>query len=292
MARDYDALLVDLDGTLVTESGGVHPATALALTRAEASGIHVMIATGRSTISTLPIVRALGLKTPALVFNGAALYCPVRERLLEERVLSNRTLRKALAFGRDHDLVTVLMTGDRKLASPPRDALESAALAGLHQLEIVPREALDAEFVIRVTYFSCNHASSLALAEDVERAIGEPVYTTHFPLAALASHRGSPLTVLDLHPPCRGKAEGVRILAERFGVPPERVVAVGDASNDVPMFEAAGLAVAMQNSMPEALAAADRVIGDNDGPAIAELVEELFFAREGTREGSRETSRA
>ena len=227
------------------------------------------------------------MKTPALVFNGAALYCPVHERLLEERVLSNRTLRKALAFGREHDLVTVLMTGDKKLASPPRDALESAALAGLHQLQVVPRDELDAEFVIRVTYFSRNHATSLLLAEDVERAIGEPVYITHFPLNALASHRMSPLAVLDLHPPCRGKAEGVRILGERFGIAPERIVAVGDASNDVPMFEAAGLAVAMQDSMPEALAAADRVIGDNDGAAIAELVEELFFARADSREPSR-----
>ncbi len=56
-----------------------------------------------------------------------------------------------------------------------------------------------------------------------------------------------------------------------------RIVAVGDATNDIPMFEAAGLAVAMEGSMRETLAAADRVIGSNGSTALAELVEELFL---------------
>jgi hydroxymethylpyrimidine pyrophosphatase-like HAD family hydrolase len=43
------------------------------------------------------------------------------------------------------------------------------------------------------------------------------------------------------------------------------------------MVLAAGLGVAMQNSMPELLEQADRVIGDNEGAAIAGLIEELFL---------------
>ena len=60
------------------------------------------------------------------------------------------------------------------------------------------------------------------------------------------------------------------------GIPAERVVCVGDATNDLPMFEAAGLSVAMGDGMPEALAAADRVIGASDTDAISELIKELF----------------
>jgi hydroxymethylpyrimidine pyrophosphatase-like HAD family hydrolase len=69
----------------------------------------------------------------------------------------------------------------------------------------------------------------------------------------------------------------VRFARERWSIPAERIVAVGDATNDIPMFEAAGLAVAMESGMPEAVAAADRVIGDNGTTALAELVEELFL---------------
>lgn len=274
--RSYDALLVDLDGTLLDDSNRIHPRTRAALRGAEAAGVRVMIATGRSTISTRPVLEELGLETPALVFNGAGLWCPREERMLEERVLGPRTLARALEFGRTRDLLTVLMASDRKYACVPKTPLEEDALRGLHGLEILPRDELRGENIVRVTFYSETHADSLALAADVRASLDAPVYVTHFPLSWLASHRDNQASCLDLHPPCRGKAEGLRILAERYEIPPERVVAVGDASNDIPMFEAAGLAVAMEGSMRETLAAADRVIGPNGSTALAELVEELF----------------
>jgi len=83
--------------------------------------------------------------------------------------------------------------------------------------------------------------------------------------------------VVDLQPPCRGKAEALRVLEEQYGIPRERVVAVGDATNDLPMLAAAGLSVAMGDGMPEARRAASRIIGGHDSTAIAELVEELFL---------------
>lgn len=274
--RSYDALLVDLDGTLLDDSNRIHPRTRAALRGAEAAGVRVMIATGRSTISTRPVLEELGLETPALVFNGAGLWCPREERMLEERVLGPRTLARALEFGRTRDLLTVLMASDRKYACVPKTPLEEDALRGLHGLAILPRDELRGENIVRVTFYSETHADSLALAADVRASLDAPVYVTHFPLSWLASHRDNQASCLDLHPPCRGKAEGLRILAERYEIPPERVVAVGDASNDIPMFEAAGLAVAMEGSMRETLAAADRVIGPNGSTALAELVEELF----------------
>jgi Cof subfamily protein (haloacid dehalogenase superfamily) len=277
-ARDYDALVLDLDGTLLDERGALPAGTAGALHAAAALGVRVMIATGRSNLSSHALLVELGLDTPAIVFNGAGLYCHRRSRLLEERTLSNRTLARTLAFARAHGHLPVLMCAERKLALAPRNAAEEAALALMTGLEIVGPEALAAEYVIRVTLFSTRHARSEQFAEELEAAVGLPLYTTHFPLSALASHRASPLHVLDIHPPCRGKGEALRVLEEQYGIPPARVVAVGDASNDIPMFELAGLSVAMGNSMDEAKAAARRVIGSNDGRAIAELVEELFLA--------------
>ena len=116
-----------------------------------------------------------------------------------------------------------------------------------------------------------------AIASRAFRA--QPLHVTHFPLQALATHRGSPLLVADVQPPCRGKAEALRVLAERYGIPAAEVVAIGDADNDLSMLEAAGLAVAMENSMPRVLALAGRVIGNNNSDTIAELVEELFDGR-------------
>ena len=277
-ARDYDALLLDLDGTLLDDLGRIPGRTAEALRAASAQGVRVMVATGRSNLSAHDLLVELALEAPAIVFNGAGLYCARRQRLLEERTLSNRCLQRTLEFARALGHLPVLMCADRKLALAPRDAEEQAALALMTGLQIVSAQDLVAEYVMRVTLFSTRHASSEQFAAELEAAVGLPLYMTHFPLNALPSHRSSPLHVLDIHPPCRGKGEALRVLEELYEIPRARVVAVGDATNDIPMFELAGLSVAMENSMSEAKLVAQRVIGSNNGPAIAELVEELFLA--------------
>jgi len=272
----YQALLLDLDGTLITDEGGVRPRTLGALQDAHARGVRVMIATGRSELGVSPVLDELAMDTPAVVFNGAGLFCPVERRLLEERLLSARVIARCFEYAERSRLMPVIQVAGAKYAPHPRDAQEERALRGLEGLSYVPFGELPREYVIRVTFFSDRHADSDALAAEIEESIAQPLHLTHFPLNALAAHRESALYVVDVQPPCRGKGEALRVLEERYGIASERVVAVGDADNDLPMLERAGLSVAMRNSMPRVLARAQRVIGDNNSDAIAELVEELF----------------
>ena len=151
------------------------------------------------------------------------------------------------------------------------------AVRGLHQLQSVSREALRKDYTIRVTFIGERHTDSEEFEREVAEHIGLPTYLTHFPLAMLPGLADSPMSCVDVHPPCRGKAEALRVLEERYGVPPERAVAVGDAPNDEPMIQAAGLGVAMGSGVESTRAVADRIIGDHDGPALAELVHELFL---------------
>ena len=90
--REYDALLLDLDGTLLTSEERVHPETAGALDQARAAGVHLMVVTGRSKVATLPVLEELRVDTRTVIFNGAAVYCPAEARLVEERTLSNRAV--------------------------------------------------------------------------------------------------------------------------------------------------------------------------------------------------------
>jgi Cof subfamily protein (haloacid dehalogenase superfamily) len=276
--RLYDALVLDLDGTLLDERSQIHPENRAALEAAVAAGARVMIATGRSSLSAHPVLESLDLDTPAIVFNGAGLYSARDRRMIEERILSKRSLQRTLAFGAARGLSTVVMRADAKFATRPRDACEESALALMTGLQFVERDALEVEFAMRVTLFSRDHAESGAFGAEVGQAVDQPLYLTHFPLSVLASHRESPLHVVDVQPPCRGKAEAMRVLEEHYGIPPARVVAVGDATNDLEMFAAAGLSVAMGDGMQEARDAARRVIGGQNSTAIAELVEELFLA--------------
>lgn len=272
----YRALVLDADGTLLDDGGAIRPRTLERLRAAAARGVRVMLATGRSELGALPVLRELGFDTPALVFNGAGLFCPVEERLLEHRLLDVEVVRRAFRWAEREDLMLMVSQVGAKWVSHPRDEHEERAVRLLEALHTVERHELPQHGLLRVTVFSRRHGDADGFASSFSAEVGTDGYLTWFPLDVLADQRGNVLQVVDLQPPCGGKGEALRFLAERYGIAAEQVVCVGDASNDVPMLEAAGLGVAMANAMPVALAAADRVIGDNNSDALADLVDELF----------------
>jgi hydroxymethylpyrimidine pyrophosphatase-like HAD family hydrolase len=127
-SRRYDALLLDHDGTLLDHEGRVNPRNLAALREAERAGVRVVVATGRSSLGAREVIDELGLRSPTALFNGAAIWCPSAGRLIEERVVANRTLARALEYGAALDLLTVVMCADRKLSIEPRSNDEATAL--------------------------------------------------------------------------------------------------------------------------------------------------------------------
>ena len=69
------------------------------------------------------------------------------------------------------------------------------------------------------------------------------------------------------------KGAGLRALCEVMNIDPRDTVAIGDDDVDLPMFEVAGLSIAMGNADPAVRAAADIVTksADEDGVAAALL---------------------
>jgi Cof subfamily protein (haloacid dehalogenase superfamily) len=278
MARDYDALVLDIDGTLLDDSEHLSERTRSAIAAARAAGVVVMLATGRSHDGARPWLKELALDTPAVVFNGAAVFDPGQDRLIETVELSIALVDDLLAYAAAHQLLPVLARAERQYVRQPQ-AHELALLRGYRNLVTVANDALPRDQALRVTLYSLQHKDSLTLLEDLQRPIaGRPVYCTHFPLSELAHSRDSRAQVVDVQPACDGKALALQLLARRYGIQKERVVAVGDAPNDLPMLEIAGLGVAMGNARPEVKLAAKRVIGHNDSDALASLIEELFGA--------------
>jgi 5-amino-6-(5-phospho-D-ribitylamino)uracil phosphatase len=276
-SRSYDALVLDIDGTLLDDSERVPARTFAALDRARAAGVHLMLATGRSNGGVRPVLQELALDTPAIVFNGAAVYCPREDRLLESYTLNEAMVVRVLAHAGRTGLLPIVARADGQYARPGATPEERRVLESFRRLASMSLEEMPTEQAVRMTLLSENHADSLTLYTEIKRVVAEPAYMTHFPLASIASMRSSPVQVVDVQPVCEGKAEALRFLSQRFGIPSERVVCVGDADNDNHMLRAAGLGVAMGNATPGARAAAHRVIGDNNSSALAELIEELFL---------------
>lgn len=275
--RSYDALVLDVDGTLLDDDDNIPPRTHRALELARAKGVRVMLATGRSSGGVRPVLRALELDTPAVVYNGAAVYGPAEDRLIEKYTLPEAMVLRVLAHAAHTRLLPIVARPDGQFARPGQTPEERRVLKAFQKLAEISEDSLPTEGAIRLTLLSENHRDSLVLYTEIERVVAEPAYMTHFPLAALAAFRDSAVQVVDVQPACAGKAEAFRVLEARYGIPKSRVVCVGDAGNDLPMLLEAGLGVAMGNATPDAKSAARRIIGDNNSNALALLIEELFL---------------
>lgn len=79
-------------------------------------------------------------------------------------------------------------------------------------------------------------------------------------------------TSLEITPAGMSKGTGVMWLAKQLGIPRERVGAVGDSGNDLPLLQAVGVPVAMGNAYPEVKAVCRFEVADNEHHGCAEVV--------------------
>ena len=78
---------------------------------------------------------------------------------------------------------------------------------------------------------------------------------------------------------CRyDQAANLRALAERLGIPREKVMALGDNGNDVTMLQYAGVSVAMGDGSPEAKAAARFLTAPHDQNGLAQAVRQYALS--------------
>ena len=66
-------------------------------------------------------------------------------------------------------------------------------------------------------------------------------------------------------------------LADRLGIKADQIVAFGDSENDITMLRAAGLGVAMANSLDITKNAADDITLSNDDDGVAVYLEKLLL---------------
>ncbi|GAB3109363.1 HAD family hydrolase [Janibacter alkaliphilus] len=260
-------ICLDLDGTTLTHAGELRPAVAEAVAAVVAAGHHVVVATGRSVVATVPVLQALGLSTGwAVCSNGAVTVrldpsAPQGWSVADEDVVTFdpapvlTRLREVLPDA----LVAVeeLGVGFRLSAPYPADELQG-------EQTVVPWEELLAHPTTRVTLRQ-PEATSEEFVEIVERAglhgVGYAVGFTAW---------------LDVNPEGVSKGSAVEIVRRRLGVEPSRTVAVGDQRNDLEMLAWAARGVAMGNAPAEVQEVADEVTGDVDDDGLATVLRSLL----------------
>ena len=263
----FDGILLctDMDGTLLRNDKSISAENLQAIEYFKREGGFFTFVTGRVSFLTENFCKTVSPNAPFGCVNGAGLYDHVRREFLWRQPLPPAAKILSAAVERQVPEAGILIYSDTD-AWFCKDTPEGAALRKRNHIpERFCTIAEVPEPVVK-TSFVCGSPEVMARVEAVLRAL---------PLAEEMTLVCSEQTLFEILPKGIGKGKAIEKLREFYGERIRLTVAVGDYYNDIPMLEAADLAVAVANAVPEAKAAADYVTVSNEEHAIAQVIADL-----------------
>lgn len=274
----------DLDGTLLRPDASLSAYARDALNRMIDAGLLFTVASARSAFSMRGILDGLRLPLPVIEHNGAYV-----TRLWEQHTLVSRPMCRLAALdlvaeglARGVAPVVSTLTPEGQRVYVPTEALnegqrwfwEDRRRVGDTRVRphVQPAELPD-ETLMGLTFIALRHTLEplAALARDGVRS---PVQSYFY-----QNNYNPGWHWLTVHAPEATKAHGLRWLAEHLGVPLSHATVFGDEINDLPMFGAAGEAIAVDNAVPAVRRAATRVIGGHDDDSVVRYLEAVMEGR-------------
>lgn len=252
---------LDLDGTLLGPDGDLTPGAAEAIARAREAGLRVVLNTGRPMTEAGYFARKAGCDNLVSCLGGALLGDAQTGAELRRWDIPEPWGSRALEICLGRGLEITIFSGNQVVLDPfsKESLLRTYPYPEFHGSAIVTEDPLAymKERNMPVTkihgdWGPCPRAELEGL-EKVELTTSTP---TDFEIIPRGVNKGSTLALIAL----------------MYGIPLEQCAAVGDSENDLPMLEAAGLAIAMGNAPEHVRAAAQRVVDTNAQGGVVQAI--------------------
>lgn len=237
---DIDAIFFDMDGTLLESKIGLSKKTKYLIKALEANEIIPVIATGRSYEALTPIKEELGITSPVICYNGAALVNGKTGETMTETGLSDEITRKAIEFSREKKIQWVGYASGRLVYEKEEDwakrYIERVKIKG-HLINPEEENSLNFTKALILDH----HPEKLAnLRKRLEKEFGNAVSLTMSNPQYLEIMEGGV-----------NKGNGVKDLCKLMKWPLEKTMAFGDGMNDLEMLQTTGIGVVMENGAEE-----------------------------------------
>ena len=265
-------IALDLDGTLLSPEGTVHPMERDAIQQARRAGVAVALATGRAVRDTLPYAHAAGGVDWLITENGARIQSMTGEPLYAH-AMPVETLMLLLRLCREYGVEPCLYGTELVWQGAICRAFHDNMMKitgrplpiELDHFRLVEEDTQWDALIHKTIYKAIVYGD----AADLDAWLDALARTEQF-TAEPSIFCGMKNIEINL----RGtdKGDSLLRLAEHLNLTREQVMACGDSDNDRAMIQDAGLGVAMANAPEHIKKAADVVTDTNVQHGVAQAV--------------------
>jgi Cof subfamily protein (haloacid dehalogenase superfamily) len=268
----YRLIALDVDGTILDDQHRLSDLTRDAIIQAQRHGARICLATGKLLDSVSFLIEALHLTGWQITCNGAALMDVESRVAIESWPLDAETFAAALAVVRAvaPDQAIAMYTSEAIYTDDTSGALDRV-LAAYHEPalhHVVRLEDLDLP------------ALKFLMQGDADR-LAELYKRLSAALDGRATVFRTTADFVEIVAPGVSKGCALTTLAEARGVTRGEIVAIGDGENDLPLFEASGVRIAMANAMLALRDRADVITATANQSGVAHALAALGLATAG-----------
>ena len=263
MVSTIDLIALDLDGTLLDPDEAISPANRAAIRAALEAGVRVALVTGRGTDAPAVFARDLGLNVPIICAHGALTKDFLADRVLGHIPVALVHAKPIVEFAEANRLNAAIYADERfHRLSGSEHYMED--MRGPHWRDVPSFAPILQSAPTFMRFFG----------RDAVRAVRETFgdLPLHFKYETWGDFEELAVTSIEAT-----KKNALARLCADLGVAPERVLAVGDSRNDVPMLRWAGVGVAMGNALSEVRSAVEHITARNDEDGVARAIERFVL---------------
>lgn len=246
----YKALITDLDGTVILNEQYAKPTPRVVKAINEAQKVlKVSTATGRPFSTAEWVMKPLKISSPSIITAGTQIIDPLTGRILWEETMDKEIVQKILTFTDTLPYDVILASQYVTFPEQPR-----------------PKK-IQSEAVIYIGWVPISESD--AIVQKIKTIANVSVH------AAM----GYPSNTYGLHVTSinASKKHAIHKLMEILGVTKNEIIGIGDSNNDLPLFEAVGLKIAMGNATDLLKENADYIAPSVEDDGVADVIKRFIL---------------
>ncbi len=267
-------LALDMDGTLLNDQKQLTQPQIEAIHAAVESGVKLVLCTGRILNGTRPYFEQLGLDAEneyVIVNNGCSTHQTSDWSLVHYDELSPKDMEMLIEISKKTDCQLTVFDEEHYFVvgeNPSEQVIADTKFVFVNPLTLSYEESLSGKRHL----FQAMYVGDKESIDEFQERFAQELNLD------FNGVRTQPV-LYEVLPKGASKASALKHLADKLGILPSEIMAMGDADNDIEMLTFAGLSVAMGNAKDHIKTLATDVTDDNNHDGVAKAIEKWILQK-------------